>query len=288
MRLSLLLLLAIAAQAAEIRVDHFTVCGEDLNAMRAQLSAAGIASEAGGAHSNHATEMALTSFPDGSYLESIAIQANGDPKAIAAHEWSKQMRAHAGPCAWAIRTADIAAERARLEAAHVAVGQPQRSGRNRPDGVRLDWETLQIGDQTRGTFFPFLIHDFSAREARAYPSGRATTNQFSGIAKVVIAVNDLAAAIALYRSAFSLAAPRRQKDAAFGADLAWFSGTPVVLAAPANGASWLSQRLRDIGEGPCAFVLKAQERKPASGAAWFGAKIDWFDRAKLGWRLGVE
>lgn len=282
MRPALLVLLATAAPAAEIRVDHFTVCGEDLTAMRARLTAAGIASEPGGPHSNHATQMALTSFPDGSYLELIALQANADPKAVAAHEWSKQIRANAGPCAWAIRTADVAAERARLESAHVAVGQPQRSGRNRPDGVRLDWETLQIGDQTRGAFFPFLIHDFSAREARAYPSGRPTTTRFSGIAKIVIAVKDLPAAIALYQSAFSLAPPRRRKDPTLDADLAEFDGTPVVLAAPANTSSWLAQRLRDLGEGPYAFVLKSQPPNPASG------KITWLDHTQLGWRLGIE
>ena|SRR5947207_11346068 len=66
--------------AAELTIDHVTVAGKDLKAMRASLAAAGIQSEYGGPHSNHATEMALTSFPDGSYLELIAIQPNADPR----------------------------------------------------------------------------------------------------------------------------------------------------------------------------------------------------------------
>ncbi len=85
--------------AAQLQVDHATVCGADLKQMQAALTQIGIPSEYGGPHSNHATEMALTSFPDGSYLEQIAIQPKGDAKAIQSHEWSKQMRGNSGPCA---------------------------------------------------------------------------------------------------------------------------------------------------------------------------------------------
>ena len=63
----------------------------DLKQMQARLAAAGIPSEYGGPHSNRATQMAITSFPDGSYLELIALQEKPDRKAVAAHYWSKQM-----------------------------------------------------------------------------------------------------------------------------------------------------------------------------------------------------
>ena len=45
-----------------------------------------------------------------------------------------------------------------MRAAKVAVTQ-QKSGRRRPDGVQLDWETAQVGEEPNGTFFPFLIRD---------------------------------------------------------------------------------------------------------------------------------
>jgi len=61
--------------AAELFVDHVTAAGKDLKAMQASLAAVGLASEYGGPHSNHATEMAVVSFADGSYLELIAIPA---------------------------------------------------------------------------------------------------------------------------------------------------------------------------------------------------------------------
>ena len=143
--------------AAELNVDHVTVAGKDLKAMMASLSAVGLKCEYGGAHSNHATEMALTSFPDGSYLELIALQPNADPKAVASHAWAKQMENNAGPCAWAVRVTGIAAEVDRLKDLGTPVSAPLRNGRKRPDGKQLEWETAQIGNEPNGAFSPF--HD---------------------------------------------------------------------------------------------------------------------------------
>jgi len=266
-------------RAAELTVDHVSVAGMDLKQMQARLAAAGIPSEYGGPHSNHATQMALTSFPDGSYLELIALQEKPDAKAVAAHYWSKQIRGNAGPAAWAVRATNVAAEVERLRAAGIVVSAPVRSGRERPDGTRLDWEAAQVGQEPNGTFFPFLIRDFTPREARAFPTGRPATRDFSGIRRVVIAVRDLKSSIARYRQAYALLAPAEQVDATFGARLAVFTGTPVVLAEPLNTHSWIAERIQRFGEGPCAFVLGRQ-------SGW--AAISWLDSAKLGWHLGVE
>jgi len=277
--------------AADLTIDHVTVAGKDLRAMRANLAKTGIRCEYGGAHSNHATEMALTSFPDGSYLELIAIQPNADPKAVAANAWAKQMEGNAGPCAWAVREKNIGAEVQRLQAAGVTVGAPERGGRERPDGTRLEWETAQIGSEARGTFFPFLIRDVTPRQQRAFPTGKPTTKDFSGVTKVVIAVRDLDEAVKRYQKAFELPAPIKQVDTSFGAHLALMGGSVVVLAAPLTPDSWLAARINQFGEGPCAFILgarKASRYKAASKTRWFGADISWFDSEKLGWRLGFE
>lgn len=277
--------------AADLNIDHVTVAGKDLKAMQATLAALGIPSEYGGPHSNHATEMALTSFPDGSYLELIAIQPNADPAAVAAHYWSKRMQNDAGPAAWAVRPKGLAAEVKRLQGAGVAVKPPVRAGRARPDGVRLDWETANVGTEPNGTFFPFLIRDFTPREQRAYPSGKPTTQDFSGVAQVVIAVRDLQASVKRYREAYDLPDPVRQDDSKFGARLASFAGTPAVLATPLNASSWLAARLKQIGEGPCAFILRAGNAKSyrvSSKTTWSGAAISWLDTGKTGWWLGFE
>jgi hypothetical protein len=287
----LIALVPLLLGAAELKIDHVTVAGKDLKSMQANLANTGLTCEYGGPHKNKATEMALTSFPDGSYLELIALQPAADPRAAAAHAWNKQMENNAGPCAWAVRVQDIERESSRLKAAGVAVGAAERSGRERPDGLKLEWETVRVGEEPNGTFFPFLIHDFTPRQQRAFPSGKPTTKDFSGITRVVIAVRDLDEAFKRYGKAYGVERPIRQVDAGFGAHLALLGGTPVVLAAPLNSQSWLAARIDQFGEGPCAFVLgarKAGRYKPASKTRWFGTDVSWFDPEKLGWRLGFE
>jgi len=284
------LLAAGSLMAQQFHIDHVTVAGKNVEAMEKALSQAGIQSQYGGPHSNHATEMALASFPDGSYLELIAIQPKADPAALAAHEWHKFMEADAGPCAWAIRPADFGAEVDRLRVAKVGVSDARKSGRKRPDGVQLDWETAQVGP-TNGGFFPFLIHDFTPRDNRAFPTGKPSTTEWTGIVKVVIAVKDLDAAIAQYRQAYWIDPPERQEDPEFGAKLAWFRGTPVVLAAPISAKSWLSARLEQFGEAPCAFILGSKKGSYVTvgpKSKWFGHAVSWADAEKLGWHLGFE
>ena len=299
MRIKLLpitiLLLSAFISGAELTVDHVSVAGRDLKQMQARLAALGIPSEFGGPHSNHATQMALTSFPDGSYLELIALQDQPDAKAVAAHYWSRQIRGNAGPAAWAVRATDTEAEVKRLRAAGIEVTL-QRSGRERPDGTRLEWEAAPVGPGPNGVFFPFLIHDFTPREARAFPKGHPATRDFSGVKRVVIAVRDLKASIARYRQAYALPEPLTQEDASFGARLAWFRGTPAVLAEPLDPQSWVARRIQQFGDGPCAFVLgKPEDGAPrraayqtAAKSRWFGVAISWFDSARLGWHLGFE
>jgi hypothetical protein len=279
---------ALPLMPADLKVDHATVAGKDLPAMRKALEAAGLACEYGGPHSNHATEMALTSFPDGSYLELIAIQPKADPAAVARHEWHKQLESNGGPCAWAVRPVDLGTEILRLHGEGVAVSEAKKNGRSRPDGVQLEWEAAQVGSGN-GNFFPFLIHDFTPRERRAYPGGKPTTKDWTGVAKVVIGVKDLDASVQQFRKAYGLPAPERQEDPGFGAKLAWFRGTPVVLATPLSQQSWLDTRIRQFGETPCAFILGAAHAIDThKSSTWFGAHVVWADSAKLGWRLGFE
>jgi len=278
-----------------LTVDHVTVAGRNLDSLRERLAEVGVSVEYGGKHANHATEMALTSFPDGSYLELIALQPDADPKAVAGHEWAAQIRNDAGPCAWAVRVKDLAAEVARLQKAGVEVGAPARNGRARPDGTRLDWETARVGREPNGTFFPFLIRDFTPRDWRAFPGGKPTTEEFRGITRIVIGVHDLDAAAARYGKAYGTTLTARETDSGFGARLALLDSTPVILAAPLNPGAWLAGRLERFGEGPIAFVIGIRpgagggtRYKSESKSRWFGSEISWFDEKKLGWHLGYE
>lgn len=275
--------------AASFKIDHVTVAGRDLGALRNALRAVGIPTEPGGPHANRATEMAIASFPDGSYLELIALQPAGDPASMQAHDWVRYLQGNAGPCAWAVQVPDVDAQAELLRTAGVSVREKKHSGRNRPDGVRLDWETVQIGPGN-GTFFPFLIRDLTPRARRAYPTGKPNVPEYGGIKRVVIAVQDLDKAVQQYQNAYRLPEPQRAADPAFGAHLAVFAGTPVVLAAPLHRTSWLQRRLAQFGEAPCAFVLSGKAKRPAGGpeSRWFGQAVSWFDPQQLGWWLGVE
>ena len=277
--------------ATDLKIDHATVAGAHLDTMRQAFSAAtGIQTEYGGPHSNHATEMALASFPDGSYIELMGVQPAHDPAALAAHTWSKFLRYNGGPCAFALRVPDVTAEVNRLKAAGIPVGAPERSGRTRPDGVALSWETADVGPGPRGSLFPFLIRDFTPRQNRVNPQGKPTTTRFSGILRVVIGVSDLEDAVAQYQRAFGLPEPRRDRDNEFGAELAWFEGTPVVLAKGLTPDSWLARRVDQFGDAPCAFVLGATSglMGAARHSDWFGHTILWANETRLGWRLGME
>ena len=284
-----LMALIVSASAAEMKIDHVTVAGVHLEEMRqAFTGATAIPTEYGGPHANHATEMAVVSFPDGSYIELMGIQQRADPAAVAAHAWGQFLRTNGGPCAFALRVTDVNAEIQQLSRAGIHVGGAEKSGRTRPDGVTLSWETADIGSGPKGSFFPFLIRDFTPRENRVYPSGKPTSTAFRGVGLVVIGVHSLKESIAQYGTAFQLPEPKRQRDELFGADLAWFEGTPVVLAQSLTPDSWLAHRISRYGDSPCAFVLTAAGgmtgHKPAE---WFGHSLFWFDDARLGWRLAA-
>ena len=277
--------------AADSKIDHVTIAGRDLKQLQASLSAVGIDSVYGGAHTNHATEMSLVSFPDGSYLELMGIPPDADAAAVERHSWAKLLKGNAGPCAWAMREKDLAVEVNRLKAAGITVSEPNGSGRTRPDGVYLEWQTSDVGADTRGTFFPFLIQDKTPREQRAFPQGKPVTKEFRGVTRVVIAVRNLDDAIERYRKAYGVPRPIKQVDKSFEGYLALLGDLPVVLAQPLNTGSWLAARIERFGEGPCAFVLGAVNPGHFQGTSksrWFGAEISWFDQQKLGWRLGFE
>lgn len=280
-RVVVLMIMALPVSAAEMKIDHVTVAGTRIEELRKAFTlATSIPTEYGGPHANHATEMALASFPDGSYIELMGIQQQADPAAVRAHIWSRFLADNGGPCAFALRVSDTIAEIKRLSNAGIRVGDAETSGRTRPDGVALAWETADVGSGPRGSFFPFLIRDFTPRENRVYPSGKPTWTRFNGVGLVVIGVSSLAESIAQYRKAFQLPEPKRQRDESFGADLAWFEGAPVVLAMGLTPDSWLAHRVAHYGAVPCAFVLStAGEIAGMKPSNWFGRPLFWYENA---------
>ena len=276
------------------------MCGSDLDAMRRACTAVGLASEYGGPHANRVTHMALVGFEDGSYLELIAPFA---PEAAATGMmggWAKFMRENAGPSAWAVASSDIHAEVQRLRAVGIPVHGPDRGGRTRADGAILEWETAILGTGPAGSLLPFMIQDKTPRNLRAQPSAALEGSGIAGVAAVVLGVRKLEEAAAQFRKAYDWTDAVREENPEFGASLAHFPGTPVILAAAIvsrqdAGATQVQARLQQFGECPAAFLLSTpnlanavQRFRLQPAGRWFGRRLAWFDSTKLGsMRLGV-
>lgn len=276
----------------DLRIDHVTICGSNLERMRHYFAEVGLRTTYGGRHANGVTHMDLLAFPDGSYIELIAPFASLSGTAGMTSGWTKLMEADAGCGAWAARTDDIHAEVQRLRAAGIAVKGPEAGSRQRPDGTKLEWETAIVGTGPAGSVLPFLIQDSTPRELRVPVSTEGT---IGGVASVVVGVHDLESSIALFQRAFAFQDPAIEDRPEFSATLAHFPNRPVILSAGISQDSWLTERLAKFGECPAAFLLQATPDLPTKdflaatkSAPWFGREVAWFDPQRLhGTRLGL-
>lgn len=269
----------------ELKIDHVTVCGSDLAEMRDRFAKLGIETEYGGAHANQLTEMALAGFEDGSYLELIAPVAGADPDKASGMmaSWLPLMIGNVGAGAWAIRVSGIQNAVEKLKERGVEVRGPERGGRTKPDGTRLDWEIAIAGPGAAGSLLPFMIEDRTERNLRVRTHRDQLT--VSGVGAVVVVVRALGAAIDLYRQAYGWDEAAIEEHPEFGAALAHFRGNPVILAAPSSG-NWLSERLLKFGEGPVAFLFKSRKAGDRQ-SLWFGQQVSWWDEQTAGARVGL-
>ena len=273
-----------------LELDHVSVCGSNLDTLRQAFTDVGLTPDLGGPHSNGITQMALLGFDDASYIELIAPVK---PGAAAGSDWAKFMSEDAVTCAWAVGSNVLLQEVDRLKKAGIPVTAPERGSRKRPDGMSVEWMTADVGSGTPGSTLPFIIEDQTPRDWRVQTSASLQGAPVNGIEGVVLGVNNLDAAIALFRKAYGWADPLTETQKDFG-KLAYFPGEPVILAAP-SGGGWLSDRLAKYGETPVAYLLAtrdfaaaAKKYKLSGTKTWFAQKVGWFDAAKLkDVRLGV-
>lgn len=273
-----------------LELDHVSVCGSNLDTLRQAFTDVGLTPDLGGPHSNGITQMALLGFDDASYIELIAPVK---PGAAAGSDWAKFMADDAVTCAWAVGSNVLLQEVDRLKKAGIPVTAPERGSRKRPDGMSVEWMTADVGSGTPGSTLPFIIEDQTPRDWRVQTSASLQGAPVSGIENVVLGVNNLDAAIALFRKAYGWSDPLTENQKDIG-KLAYFPGEPVILASP-SGGGWLADHLAKYGETPVAYLLNARDvavaakkYKLSGGRTWFGQKVAWFDDRKLhGVRLGV-
>ncbi len=276
----------------ELKIDHITVCGSNLEAMRAAFASVGLKTTYGGLHDNGVTHMDLLAFEDGSYLELIAPVRSLAGAGGMMSGWAKLMEGAAGAGAWAVRCSNVHAEAERLRGLGIDVRGPEVGSRKRPDRVSLQWETALLGPGPAGGVLPFVIQDKTARSLRV--PNADSESRLLGVATVVIGVRDLKSSTEIFQRAFGWDEPKTEVHPDFGAQLSHFSATPVMLAIPLHADSWLGRRIERFGECPAAFLLEASDRSNVEGGVlvedttWFGRKITWFDARRLHHtRLGI-
>jgi hypothetical protein len=147
----------------------------------------------GGVHANRATENALITFADGTYLELLA--RTDEPPAPGLIDFSPMVDDGPFP-GFALRSDDLESEAARLRASGFQIGDLIPGERRRNDGTLVQWKQGLLGSG----FYPFLIQDVTPRDRRISTDPAATThpNGARGVASLTMLVHDLAASTDRY------------------------------------------------------------------------------------------
>ncbi|MGH9643390.1 MAG: VOC family protein, partial [Terriglobales bacterium] len=226
---------ALAQQKSVVlELDHVSICGSNLDTLRQAFTDVGLTPDFGGPHSNGVTHMAAVGFDDGTYIELIAPVKAGETTGSG---WAKFMGGDAITCAWAVGTNVLLQEVDRLKKAGIAVTEPIKGSRKRPDGMSVEWTIADVGSGTPGSVLPFIIEDETPRAWRVQTSASVQGAPVSGVENVIIGVNNLDASIALFRKAYGWTEPIIENQKDWG-KMAYFPGEPVILA---SGAGWISE-----------------------------------------------
>ena len=182
------------------RLDHVVIMVSSLADATALFSSAGFTVTPGGRHDATPTENAVVAFADGSYLELLATRdpaTRGELRALRAGPgWERHLKGVSaiarrflpalagadGVADWALRGDSLARRAAALRALGVKASGPVAMARERPDGVRLQWELLLPESRLHA----FWIADRTPRDQRV-PGGAPATvhaNGAIGIAEV--------------------------------------------------------------------------------------------------------
>ena len=105
---------------------------------------------------------------------------------------------------------DIAQEVAKAKRLGISASGPMDYTRKRPDGVLVEWELGFLGDAEPGSTLPFMIKDKTPRETQGQAVGERLGRRVAalqGSGTVVLAVEDLKAAAALFQKMYGWEEP---------------------------------------------------------------------------------
>jgi hypothetical protein len=135
-------------------VDHVIVGISDLQRGIEELERlTGVRAVFGGAHPGRGTHNALMSLGGAQYLEILAP----NPEDQGSTPWIGELGSLTSltPVGWAARSRDLAALQQSLKSQGVETGQIRPGARNRPDGTRIAWKTLDL--RAPSPLLPFFI-----------------------------------------------------------------------------------------------------------------------------------
>lgn len=227
-------------------IDHLVILVGDLAEAVSDYEHLGFTVVPGGEHADGLTHNALVSFADGSYLELIAFRHEAPN-----HRWWRYTHTGEGLIDFALLPSEIAADVAAAQARGLSLSGPFPGGRERPDGVRLQWQTATAAAPE----LPFLCGDVTPRELRV-PHGAAWrhANGVTGIFRITVAVNDLDRSAGRYAALLGhgpLVEPGRR--------LFKLGASYIALQAPGvdiPDQEAVEARLALRGEGPAALALR--------------------------------
>ena len=171
-------------------IDHIVIVVRDLAQAIEDYTRAGFTVITGGEHKGGVTHNALVAFADGVYFELIAFKS---PDQEQDHKWWHRFSQGEGLIDYALRTDDLGKEVQDLRDRGLDASDPIDGGRLRPDGQRLDWQTIRF-DGASSPALPFYCFDLTERQLRV-PGGDATNhaNGVTGVAGMTVIVSDMAA-----------------------------------------------------------------------------------------------
>lgn len=236
--------------------DHIVIAVNDLEQTITDYTNIGFTVTPGGQHKHGVSHNALVTFQDGSYFELIAFHNGGEGHGT---HWPITLRKGEGIVDYALRTNDLEQEVLDLRANGLEYSDPKDGGRFRPDGQRVDWQTIRHGDgATTPSRLPFYCHDLTERTLRV-PGGENAihANGVTGIAGASIVVHDLDAASKDFVALTGDAGAEAQSTLPDVAEARRFSPGAgwVELVQPAEHASGLRAYLEDRGELPYQITL---------------------------------
>jgi hypothetical protein len=255
-------------------IDHIVIAVRDLDQTIADYTAAGFTVTPGGEHTNGETHNALVAFSDGAYFELIAWK---HPDKVQDTVWWRRLQDGEGFVDFALRTADLDAEVARLREEGLDTPDPIPGGRLRPDGQAVEWQNLRF-DPAGHPALPFYCHSTNDRSLRV-PFGDAAihANGVTGIDTIFIGVADLdqaatdfgyVAGIAFEEEAHIQPTANRWQSFKVGT-------ATITLVEPEDSESDLARAIATRGAVPIEVSLKSsnQEGSAIDHDLTHGAKL---------------